>query len=148
MVMAVLQGRRVVPFGNLGSMPICSLPEAYRSFIVLHRLREPRHPPCALSTFFRPACCSGCPGVRGRRPLILSAVSFSLDSGLKSLVPDSLESDCYFFQFCLCQYVKIFFPDCTLQMHDADGMWPKIRGNNGFEPLTPCLQSRCSNQLS
>ena len=24
---------------------------------------------------------------------------------------------------------------------------PKVE-NNGFEPLTPCLQSRCSSQLS
>ena len=39
-------------------------------------------------------------------------------------------------QSCLCQYVKDLFPN---------------KGsveNNGFEPLTPCLQSRCSSQLS
>ena len=40
-------------------------------------------------------------------------------------------------QSCLCQYVKDLFPLFQGQVE-----------NNGFEPLTPCLQSRCSSQLS
>ena len=39
-------------------------------------------------------------------------------------------------QSCLCQYVK----DLSLHKSEVE--------NNGFEPLTPCLQSRCSSQLS
>ena len=40
-------------------------------------------------------------------------------------------------QSCLCQYVKDLFP-----------LFQGYVENNGFEPLTPCLQSRCSSQLS
>jgi hypothetical protein len=80
-VMAVLQTAGLSHSEISGSKPICSFPKLIAAYHVLHRLREPRHPPCALLYFlFDP------PAVRtfrsyGRRPLILSAVSFSLDSG-------------------------------------------------------------------
>ena len=35
-----------------GSRDICSYPQLIAAYHVLHRLREPRHPPCAL-TYFR-----------------------------------------------------------------------------------------------
>ena len=35
-----------------GSRDICSYPRLIAAYHVLHRLREPRHPPCALSCFF------------------------------------------------------------------------------------------------
>ena len=59
-------------------------------------------------------------------------------------------------QSCLCQYVKDRFQINTLRCvgfridrrvrfgHPI--LW--MVENNGFEPLTPCLQSRCSSQLS
>ena len=34
-----------------GSTAICALPRLIAAYHVLHRLREPRHPPCALSYF-------------------------------------------------------------------------------------------------
>ena len=34
-----------------GSKVICTSPELIAAYHVLHRLREPRHPPCALSYF-------------------------------------------------------------------------------------------------
>ena len=34
-----------------GSKVICTLPQLIAAYRVLHRLREPRHPPCALSYF-------------------------------------------------------------------------------------------------
>ena len=43
----------VVPFGNLGIKCYLHLPRAYRSLSRPRRLREPRHPPCALSYFLR-----------------------------------------------------------------------------------------------
>ena len=36
-----------------GSMVICTYPELIAAYHVLHRLREPRHPPYALSYFLR-----------------------------------------------------------------------------------------------
>ncbi len=35
----------------LGSRDICSYPRLIAACHVLHRLREPRHPPCALDYF-------------------------------------------------------------------------------------------------
>ena len=34
-----------------GSKVICTYPELIAAYHVLHRLREPRHPPCALNYF-------------------------------------------------------------------------------------------------
>ena len=34
-----------------GSMVICTLPRLIAAYHVLHRLHEPRHPPCALILF-------------------------------------------------------------------------------------------------
>ena len=34
-----------------GSMDMCSYPQLIAAYHVLHRLREPRHPPCALARF-------------------------------------------------------------------------------------------------
>ena len=34
-----------------GSRPICESPQLFAAYHVLHRLWEPRHPPCALSYF-------------------------------------------------------------------------------------------------
>ena len=36
-----------------GSKVICTYPRLIAAYHVLHRLREPRHPPCALSYFLR-----------------------------------------------------------------------------------------------
>ena len=64
-----------------GSKVICTYPKLIAAYHVLHRLREPRHPPCALFYFRQ--------WVRYKRTsLILSAVDSS-----------NLQS-------CLCQYVK------------------------------------------
>ena len=39
-----------------GSKVICTYPGLIAAYHVLHRLREPRHPPCALSYFLRLPC--------------------------------------------------------------------------------------------
>ena len=54
-----------------GSKVICTSPRIFAAYRVLHRLREPRHPPCAL-IYFRTV--STTPS-RKRETLILSAVS-------------------------------------------------------------------------
>ena len=49
-----------------GSMAICASPGLFAAYHVLHRLREPRHPPCALSYF---SCDNAhTPTKRGARP--------------------------------------------------------------------------------
>ena len=37
-----------------GSKAICASPQLFAAYHVLHRLMEPRHPPCALLYFFFP----------------------------------------------------------------------------------------------
>ena len=111
------------------SMSICLYTRLIAACHVLRRLREPRHPSCALLSF----------------PLTLL---FSPNSHLVSLyyVAFSCEKAARELVIVLCYFVNLLvisnlLPTCQCAL---------LFGveNNGFEPLTPCLQSRCSSQLS
>ena len=52
----ILQTVRLSHSEILGSKIICIYPRLIAAYHVLHRLREPRHPPCALSYFLRLLC--------------------------------------------------------------------------------------------
>ena len=84
-----------------GSKIICIYPGLIAAYHVLHRLCEPRHPPCALSYFLYYDTLSF-PLPRMRAPLILSAVLLCEINfffiGKFSLL--------YFYSFVLFQYVK------------------------------------------
>ena len=56
--------------------------------------------------------------------------------------------DCKTLQCCLCQYVKCRLPSVRARPCGAPQALGERVENNGFEPLTLCLQSRCSSQLS
>ena len=93
-------------------MVICTYPGLIAAYHVLHRLHEPRHPPCALYYFLydiRSHLCNQ--GLRHEpEPLILSAVlivkySFCVLLRFRS-IPLKLKLKSYFLQFVLCQYVK------------------------------------------
>ena len=51
--MTVLQTDGLSHSEILGSKVICTYPGLIAAYHVLHRLREPRHPPCALFYFLR-----------------------------------------------------------------------------------------------
>ena len=51
--MTVLQTAGLSHSEISGSKVICTCPELFAAYHVLHSLDEPRHPPCALSYFFR-----------------------------------------------------------------------------------------------
>jgi hypothetical protein len=97
-------------------MDICSSPQLIAACHVLLRLREPRHPPCALNYF--------------------------------------LEYNLTNFSFYFSQYVKEplrgFNPNPLIGGNvTPGGSWVNpIVENKGVEPLTPCVQGRCSGQLS
>ena len=85
----------------LGSKVICTYPRLIAAYHVLHRLREPRHPPCALSYFLRLPR-----GKRGDAAHTFSCLSDSIrgkeppeNAGLREETGSALQS-------CLCQYVK------------------------------------------
>ncbi len=69
--MTVLQTAGLSHSDTRGSKVICTSPRIFAAYRVLHRLREPRHPPCAL-IYFRTV--SNAPS-RKMETLILSAVS-------------------------------------------------------------------------
>ena len=103
-----------------GSRVICTLPGLIAAYHVLHRLREPRHPPVALFLLFfclnyTSSFCSTLLVFRVK----LSTILFTIEI--------------YF-------VYKLSMNGCTFELCGVE--------NNGFEPLTPCLQSRCSSQLS
>ena len=106
-----------------GSRDICSSPRLFAACHVLHRLQEPRHPPYALSYLLTAPCRHG-----------VSACSCTsiawFCSGTCSIAARPWILNL------VVQYVKDRSPG-------KGGV-----ENNGFEPLTPCLQSRCSSQLS
>ncbi len=97
-----------------GSKIICIYPGLIAAYRVLLRLREPRHPPCALIHFLHASAHSHIPALR------LTC----------ALCDDSI------YYLSLCQR--------TLPCLSRHGRVESI----GVEPMTPCLQSRCSSQLS
>ena len=115
-----------------GSRDICSYPRLIAAYHVLHRLREPRHPPCALSYLsYRFTTC-----------VARSVYTFSLYLILLQLL------NCCFCHIMskivsvvlMIDFVRLRSLRLSSNLHPVE--------NNGFEPLTPCLQSRCSSQLS
>ncbi len=103
-----------------GSMDVCSSPSLFAAYHVLLRLRETRHPTYALLLL----------------PLFLSLSRILLlfTSGYDTSI---LLVSLFFFFFCTTCHR-------SSSLHFA---FVNVE-NNGFEPLTPCLQSRCSSQLS
>ena len=102
-----------------GSMVICTLPGLIAAYHVLHRLREPRHPPCALISLLY---------ISYFQLMILSVKSIKI------------------YSFLVCTNMsKIYI------CHRASVMTAPMRHgveNIGVEPMTSCLQSRRSSQLS
>jgi hypothetical protein len=117
-----------------GSMVICTSPQLFAAYRVLLRLRGPRHPPCALLSLCfvfairNPSRGTGCCAPRIPSRVAEGVLSFAL----------------VFFTLC-CTSCQISPARQPLPLREA-----ALRAveNNGFEPLTPCLQSRCSSQLS
>ena len=92
-----------------GSMVICTYPGLIAAYHVLHRLHEPRHPPCALYYFLYDISFSLALLPQSAEPLILSAVlivKFSLLRIATHREFTQVKLKSYFLQFVLCQYVK------------------------------------------
>ena len=106
-----------------GLKAICTYPKLIAAYHVLHRLREPRHPPCALA-YFLPYY------------TILFVYTFSIAIWFDIYFKAFFITENYFF-ICFCTLCQRSFSSLSL-----------IVENNGFEPLTPCVQGRCSSQLS
>ena len=127
-------------FSSLGSPPCIRTDDSPSDCRVVPfgnpRIKGHLHLPAAYRSLSRP---SSPPRAKASavRPSILSRSTTTLacccSSYFQLLISDLLSN----LQSCLCQYVKDLFP-----------LFQGLVENNGFEPLTPCLQSRCSSQLS
>ena len=122
-MMTVLQTDGLSHSEIRGSQVICTSPRLIAAYHVLRRLHEPRHPPCALDYFL------------GRRH-----AEKRHDSHTFSCVPQT-SGNTFTLSFTLQFRVSICQRSLLLCLKENVE-------NNGFEPLTPCLQSRCSSQLS
>ncbi len=120
---------------------ICPWARLIAACHVLLRLREPRHPSCALFSFpcvFRPA--------ESRLPFPLSdsvepdRVSWSNFPGGCRAAGGLVCLDSLICSFVSRRLIRLGFQYVNVLFFRVE--------NNGFEPLTPCLQSRCSSQLS
>ena len=130
-----------------GSKVICTYPRLIAAYHVLHRLREPRHPPDAL-TFFRHLLI----------PIAGNKVAHTISCNLE-IITQFLKTKSSLLTVLCVNMSKISvrtpqlrrFSACVEVRIDfayAASILSHYVENNGFEPLTPCLQSRCSSQLS
>ena len=128
------------------SKVICTYARLFAAYHVLLRLQEPRHPPYALSyllyppLFLSPACADN----RG-----VSVESCTLSF---TLIAFLIFARCCTFTLRLHTSLHVTGKGanlfcCPICQRTFANFFAEVE-NNGFEPLTPCLQSRCSSQLS
>ena len=152
-----------------GSNLICKSPVLIAAYHVFHRLWEPRHPPCTLSyflllirllrrmvCFYFDSCCilqNQEPRVKNldRSPVSLFLFPESSESQQSSTLLFSLSI--YFFQYVKersdkSQEFRVKSLEICILILDSLFLLLTLVENNGFEPLTPCVQGRCSSQLS
>jgi hypothetical protein len=106
-----------------GSQPVCGSPRLIAAYHVLRRLPSPRHPPYALSSLT----------IKFAPPEIHRVAFYG--PSLCFIYPSS--SDC---QRTIRLYRK---PRTRLRVLGFRHI--RLVEVSGFEPLTPCLQSRCSS---
>ena len=159
-----------------GSKVACTYPGLFAACHVFHRLLEPRHPPYALTYFRLHYTSYTSPKKEREKNMHIPWLSFLVyflhkEANKIALVSIRLTQVFYFFiflthityiyiiytshgkknAFLLFQYVneRLFSGGELLMIGFAYPLFSQPRvENNGFEPLTPCVQSRCSSQLS
>ena len=111
-----------------GSPGICPSPRLFAACRVFHRPPVPRHPPCAL-TCLAYAACSVTPVASALACCFLSSlvvISFNLVDWMSPIWPPP-----YGLSFTVCGFQGACGVSAVMEI-------------KGFEPLTPCLQGRCS----
>ena len=141
------------------SMVICTYAGLIAAYHVLRRLREPRHPPCALFYFRlhnRDPPSGAClrTGESRRSSYFQLSDMTALHSGPLSrrravMAPTTVGPEAVTPRvICSVLSTVLLVTTCQRSMRRTiSSVSPRVE-NNGFEPLTPCLQSRCSSQLS
>ena len=113
----------------LGSKDICSYPKLIAAYHVLHRLREPRHPPEALTYF------------RHNQLILLAVVEISRHLHIKN-IEESNDSVQFYYKVLKLYYSLVY-------QYVKDLILKKgIVENIGVEPMTSCMPCKRSSQLS
>ena len=131
-----------------GSTVTCTYPRLVAACHVLRRLREPRHPPCALNYFLAVAACPRTwAGTAAAHTFSCSVCSRPVRKAHKGADSSRLST----LQSCLCQYVK----DRRGMPSGRNGARGPASGkrrrgveNIGVEPMTSCMPCKRSSQLS
>ena len=128
-----------------GLKVICTYPRLIAAYHVLHRLREPRHPPCALIYFLSNWTLyiwlfSELLSLLRVQSSLLKKVAIQRTYG--SIYTFSSLLKFTFFVIIMSKIVSFFVSGSYVSVSS------KRVENNGFEPLTLCVQGRCSSQLS
>ena len=119
--------RRVSPFGHPRVDACSSLPGLIAAYNALHRLPAPRHPPCALSSLTFEHYVKECSEKRSNARYPTAQLSKTTGTATKSSSHSLCEPP-----------IHPSRPPHTTELVEV----------SGIEPLTPCLQSRCSTDLS
>ena len=124
-----------------GSQVVCTYPTLIAAYHVLHRLPEPRHPPFALSFFFFDVKLLSTINGRSQNLYIVNLIVFA------RLIRNTIKVSLLVLLLHSSIRQRSFSSDKGTK-YQVQSVCPRTVENNGFEPLTPCLQSRCSSQLS
>ena len=119
-----------------GSKVICTSPGLVAAYHVLHRLREPRHPPYALSYFLRLVSYHLS---LMERPIGYIAHTFSCIEIFFSTVLSVTT--------CQRSFCRVWSQECGVLSSESLSTRTIVE-NNGFEPLTSCMPCKRSSQLS
>ena len=129
-----------------GSKPICGSPWLFAAYRVLHRLPVPRHSPCALLslTFM----CSS--SFLSSKIIVFSYPNYNFlkhTQLFKTVAVYAPLLSFFFVQFSRCdspaplRFHKVRILKTGLPVSNICTLLVEM---NGIEPMTPCLQSRCS----
>ena len=138
-----------------GSMDMCSLPQLIAACHVLRRLLVPRHPPCALLHLTKSVAwwrSSGLHLLQSNCYLTLSeSFLFFWFLGLTLKLYSDLSEPTKFWKNTLVIFldfvfvVNLLIHKIYIQFSRYISFYPfGLVENKGFEPLTPCVQGRCS----
>ena len=138
-----------------GSRVACTYPRLIAACRVLRRLPEPRHPPYALSYFRRANCLAPLREQLAHAfslPLAWTASRirflFVYSTFLLGFINQSRLLPCGHRRSSFLNQFLFLFQHVKDRRASALSCGCGFVENNGFEPLTPCVQSRCSSQLS
>ena len=144
-----LQCTRLSHSEIFGLMLVCSYPKLIAAYHVLHRLLVPRHPPCALIRFKYCITCSPLSGDRFKLIIFfLTTCSSRFSAGEQKLLSQYVKELENLKGFVWCKQSWTAYGPGPVHLKIITHLQFKKVEDIGVEPMTLCVQGRCSSQLS